>query len=537
MSDNAKGVLAQHQAELDTGRFLIQKCGDCGQHIYFPREVCPHCGGDDLALVAPSGLGTVYSVTTVRRKPDAGGDYNVCLIDLDEGVRLMSRVEVSPADAVQVGQRVQARVVLEKGQGVVVFDPVSTPAASAKPVPRGPAASAAVHTSSGLKALRGSAAIAGVATFGCGEATGFSEMEVLARAARAAVADAGLKMSDIDGLCTASVLSTMWPMPVTEYLGINPRYINGTMVGGSSFVAHLLPAMMALQSGQCNAVLVCYGSTQRTSTFGRAEIAQARRVMDPQPYETPYAPMQPLSAYALATRRHMHEFGTTRRQLAEVAVAARAWAQRNPEAFMRDPLSIDDVLKARMVSDPLSVRDCCLVTDGGGAFVLVRADRARDLPQKPVYVLGNATANWNRQVSSMHDLTVTAASQSGREAFAMAGLQPSDMGVVQLYDAFTINTLLFLEDLGFCKKGEGGAFVEGGAIAPGGRLAVNTNGGGLSCTHPGMYGIFTVIEAVRQLRGHGGERQVRGVKTALAHGNGGTLSSQSTAILGTFETL
>jgi acetyl-CoA acetyltransferase len=326
-------------------------------------------------------------------------------------------------------------------------------------------------------------------------------------------------------------------MPVTEYLGINPRYTNGTMIGGSSFVAHLLPSILALEAGQCNAVLVCYGSTQRTSTFGRAEVAKARRVMDPQPYETPYEPLQPLSAYALAAKRHMHQYGTTRRQLAEVAVAARAWAQRNPEAFMREPLSIDDVLKARMVSDPLSVRDSCLVTDGGGAFVLVRADRARDLPKKPVYVLGNATANWNRQISSMHDLTVTAASQSGREAFAMAGLAPRDMGVVQLYDAFTINTLLFLEDLGFCAKGEGGAFVEGGAIGPGGRLPVNTNGGGLSCTHPGMYGIFTVIEAVRQLRGEGGERQVPGVVTALAHGNGGTLSSQSTAIFGTAETL
>ena len=179
------GVLAQHQAALAEGRFLIQQCTDCDQHIYFPREVCPHCGSKDLALVPPSGLGTVYSVTTVRRKPDAGGDYNVCLIDLDEGVRLMSRVEISPVDAVQVGQRVRARVLLEKDQGMVVFDPVDTAAASVKPVPRGPAASAAVHTSSGLKALRGSAAIAGVATFGCGEATGFSEMEVLARAARA----------------------------------------------------------------------------------------------------------------------------------------------------------------------------------------------------------------------------------------------------------------------------------------------------------------------------------------------------------------
>ena len=390
---------------------------------------------------------------------------------------------------------------------------------------------------SGLKSLRGSAAIAGVATFGCGEAHGFTEMELLVRSARAAVADAGLKMSDIDGLCTASVGSTMWTMPVVEYLGIRPSFIDGTMVGGSSFIAHLLPAMHALQSGQCKAVLVCYGSTQRTASFGRREIAQARRWMDPQPYETPYEPFNPPSAYALAASRHMHQYGTTRRDLAEVAVAARAWARLNPEAFSRDPLSIDDVLNARMVSDPLSVRDCCLVTDGGGAYVLVRADRAKDLPKKPVYVLGNGTAVWNRQISSMHDLTVTAATQSGRDAYAMAGLGPKDMDMAQLYDAFTINTLLFLEDLGFCKKGEAGAFVQGGGIAPGGHLPVNTNGGGLSCVHPGMYGIFTLIEAVRQLRGEGGDRQVVGAQTALAHGNGGTLSSQSTAIFGTFETL
>lgn len=390
---------------------------------------------------------------------------------------------------------------------------------------------------SGLKSLRGSAAIAGVATFGCGEAHGFTEMELLVRSARAAVADAGLKMSDIDGLCTASVGSTMWTMPVVEYLGIRPSFIDGTMVGGSSFIAHLLPAMHALQSGQCKAVLVCYGSTQRTASFGRREIAQARRWMDPQPYETPYEPFNPPSAYALAASRHMHQYGTTRRDLAEVAVAARAWARLNPEAFSRDPLSIDDVLNARMVSDPLSVRDCCLVTDGGGAYVLVRADRAKDLPKKPVYVLGNGTAVWNRQISSMHDLTVTAATQSGRDAYAMAGLGPKDMDMAQLYDAFTINTLLFLEDLGFCKKGEAGAFVQGGGIAPGGHLPVNTNGGGLSCVHPGMYGIFTLIEAVRQLRGEGGDRQVAGAQTALAHGNGGTLSSQSTAIFGTFETL
>ncbi|HSV58573.1 MAG TPA: thiolase [Variovorax sp.] len=387
------------------------------------------------------------------------------------------------------------------------------------------------------KSLRGSAAIVGAATFGCGEAPGYTDMELLAVSARAAVADAGLKMSDIDGLCTASASATMWAMPVVEYLGIRPSYIDGTMIGGSSFIAHVLPAMHALQSGQCNAVLVCYGSAQRTAAFGRREVVASRRFLDPQPYEMPYEPMMPLSAYALAAARHMHQYGTTRRQLAEVAVAARAWAQRNPEAFMRDPLSIDDVLGARMVSDPLTVRDSCLVTDGGGAYVLVRADRARDLPRTPVYVLGNGTAVWNRQISSMHDLTVTAARDSGRAAFAMAGLKPAEIDVVQLYDAFTINVLLFLEDLGFCAKGEAGAFVENGGIAPGGHLPVNTNGGGLSCVHPGMYGIFALIEAVRQLRGEGGERQVAGATTALAHGNGGTLSSQATAVLGLREAL
>ena len=391
--------------------------------------------------------------------------------------------------------------------------------------------------SAAMRALRGRAAIVGVGTFGCGEAHGFTDMELLARSARTAVAEAGLKMSDIDGICTASGGSTMWAMPVIEYLGLRPTFIDSTMLGGSSFVAHLMPAMQALQSGQCNAVLVCYGSTQRTATFGRKEMVGTRKFLDPQPYEMPYEPMLPLSAYALVASRYMHEFGATRRHLAEVAVAARAWAAMNPEAFMRDPLSIDDVLGARMVSDPLSVRDCCLVSDGGGAYVLVRADRARELAKKPVYVLGNGTAVWNRQISSMHDLTVTAATQSGKAAYDMAGLSAKDVDVVELYDAFTINTMLFLEDLGFCKKGEGAVFVENGGIAPGGRLPVNTNGGGLSCVHPGMYGIFTIIEAVRQLRGECGDRQVKGAKIALSHGNGGTLSSQSTAILGTEETL
>ncbi|MFA5663672.1 thiolase [Castellaniella sp.] len=385
--------------------------------------------------------------------------------------------------------------------------------------------------------LRGSAAIVGVGHAGMGEAHGYTEMEILAQAANAAVADAGLQWRDIDGICTASVSSPMWVMSVIEYLGLKPGFIDGTMLGGSSFIAHLMPAMLALEAGLCQAVLICYGSTQRSAVMGRAQINAARRRLDPQPFEDPYQLFNPVSSYALAATRHMHQYGTTREQLAEVAVAARRWAQLNPEAFMRGPLSVDDVLAARMVSDPLTVRDCCLVTDGAGALVLVRADRARTLPQKPAYVLGQATASWHRQISAMPDLCVTAATESGRKAFEMAGYGPADMDQVQLYDAFTLNVLLFLEDLGFCAKGEGGDFVSGGGIAPGGHTVVNTNGGGLSCVHPGMYGIFLLIEAVRQLRGQCGARQQAQANLAVVHGNGGTLSSQATAVLGVADTL
>jgi acetyl-CoA acetyltransferase len=387
-----------------------------------------------------------------------------------------------------------------------------------------------------LSSLRGATAIVGVGQAGMGSANGFTEMEILAQAAARAVADAGMTMADIDGLCTCSASATMWAMPVAEYLGLRPAFLDSTMLGGSSFIAHLMPAMHALASGECNAVLVCYGSTQRTGAVDRAAVGKMRQVLDPQPYETPYQPMQPISAYALATARHMARFGTTREQLAEVAVAARNWARLNPEAFSRDPLSIEDVLGSRMICDPLTIRDCCLLTDGAGAFVMTRADRARDTPKPPAYVLGNASAIWHRQISAMPDLTVTAATESGERAYRMAGVTTDDIDLLCLYDAFTINTILFLEDLGFCPKGEGGNFVSGGAIGPGGRLAVNTNGGGLSFGHPGMYGVFLVIEAVRQLRGEAGERQQK-VEVALVHGNGATLSSQSTAILGTAAAL
>ena len=379
--------------------------------------------------------------------------------------------------------------------------------------------------------LRGAAAIVGASLGGVPMAPGRSALEILGEAVHGALADAGLKLSDVDGLFTGSSYHFLAGLSVAEYLGIHPKFCEATMVGGSSYVGHLLTAAMALHTGQCEVALICYGSNQG-SGFGKL-----KSMAETPLYEAPYEPRYPISSYALAAARHMHQYGSTREDLAHIAVAARQWAQLNPLAYARDPLSIEQVLASRLVSDPLSVLDCCLVTDGGGALVLVRSERAKDFPKPPVYVLGAAAATWHRQIGSMPDLTVTAAAESGPRAFAMAGLAPKDVDVLELYDAFTINTLLFLEDLGFCAKGEGGAFVRNGRIAPGGVLPVNTNGGGLSCCHPGMYGMFLLIEAVQQLRAEAGDRQVPGAEIALCHGNGGVLSSQVTALLGTAATV
>lgn len=378
---------------------------------------------------------------------------------------------------------------------------------------------------------RGQTAIVGAATYGIGESPGQEAIDLAAQAALKALAQAHLKPQDVDGLFVCLPQDFLSGLSMSEYLGIEPKVTDNNRTGGSAFLTHVFWAALALASGQCNVALVTYGSNQRT---GSGKLVSALR----QPYfEAPYRANMPIAAYALAASRHMHQYGTTREQLAAVAVSARQWAQKNPEAFMRGDLSLDDVLSARMVADPLTVRDCCLVTDGAAAIVMTRADRAPDHHHHPVYVLGAASAITHASISAMPDLTVTGAVESGARAFAQAGYGPRDMDVVELYDAFTINTILFLEDLGFCPKGEGGRFVEGGHVAPGGELPVNTNGGGLSCAHPGMYGLFTVVEAAQQLMGLAGERQVLGAKLALAHGNGGVLSSQATAIFGTRQTL
>lgn len=382
------------------------------------------------------------------------------------------------------------------------------------------------------KPKRGSVAIVGAAESDLGRVPDHTTpVDLMGQAVIRALNDCGLKLSDVDGLFAATSQVRMAPMALAEYLGIKPKYFDGTNVGGSSFMSHLAHAHAAIEAGLCSVAVIAYGSTQRS--VSRA--AAAPREYNP--WETPYRPILPPSAYALAASRHMHLYGTTREQLAEVAVAARKWALLNPKAWEKEPLTIEDVLSARMVSDPLTVRDCCLVTDGGGALVVVSAERARDLDVKPVYVLGHGEALTHQSISCMEDLTVTGAAISGPQAFGMAGATPADMDVTILYDAFTITPILFLEDLGYCRKGEGGAFVSGGRIAPGGELALNTNGGGLSYCHPGMYGLLGMIEAVRQLRGECGDRQVPNAKLALAHGNGAVLSSQCTAIFGTADAL
>jgi acetyl-CoA acetyltransferase len=378
---------------------------------------------------------------------------------------------------------------------------------------------------------RGKTAIVGAATYGIGRCPGISAVDMAAHAGLLALADAGLALQDVDALYTSAPYEALGGMELAEYYGITPKITDCNRTGGSAFEIYLQQASLALAAGLIDCALIVYGSNPASNP--PKSVGMTRQ----SPWEAPYRPLAPASSYALAAGRHMHQYGTTRRQLAEVAVAARKWAQLNPEAAMREDLSIEQVLAARMVSDPLSVRDCCLFNDGAAAVVVTRADRAKNTAKAPIHVLGAASVVTHREISSMPDLTVTGAAISGPQAFAQAGLRPSDIDLVMLYDAFTITPILFLEDLGFCAKGEGGPFVENGAIAPGGKLAVNTNGGGLSCVHPGMYGLFLLVEATRQLRGEAGARQLPNPRLAVAHGNGGVLSSQATVILGTAATV
>ncbi|CAN5294479.1 thiolase [soil metagenome] len=350
-----------------------------------------------------------------------------------------------------------------------------------------------------------------------------------AEAARSALAEAGLTKDDVDGLFTAGISTT----ELGEYMGIEPRVTDTTAVGGSSFVIHIAHAATAIATGRCEVALVTHGES------GRSRVGMARPSIGPDSlrgqFEAPYGLPQPVGAYAMACTRHMHEYGTTKEQLAEIAVATRKWAMLNPKAYMRDEITIQDVLDSRQITYPFNLLDCCLVTDAGGAYVMTSMERAKDLKQVPIAVLGVGEGHDHAMISQMPSYTSFAAKQSGKTAFEMAGVTHADLDLAMIYDSFTYTVLLSLEELGFCAKGEGGDFVSNQRTAPGGEFPMNTNGGGLSYTHSGMYGMFAIIEGVRQLRhdyADQGIRQVKDAKLAVVHGTGGVLSSAGTTILG-----
>ncbi len=393
---------------------------------------------------------------------------------------------------------------------------------------------------------RGRAAIVGVAdlvspTGELGGSTRALEMEAI----RLALADAGLNLADVDGIFASTGGTFMPSLELAEYLGVQPVWTDSTQTGGSSFEVLCEHAVAAITLGHCDVAVIAYAATPKSSFkkggagFGggaQRAAALAGPVSPMVEWELAFGMRAPMGAYALAASRHMAMFGTRPEELADVAVSTRRWASMNPRARLQELITIDDVLASPFEASPLHKLDCCLVTDGAGAVVLTSAERAAGGDRPAVYVLGAGTSHTHAMISEMPDLTVTAGVVSGRRAFEMAGVGPADVDVLETYDSFTITVLLALEDLGFCEKGEAGAFVADGRLGPGGSCPANTNGGGLAYTHPGMYGMFLLVEAVRQLRGEGGPRQVPGAEIAVAHGCGGVLSSTSTLVLGTEAT-
>lgn len=373
-------------------------------------------------------------------------------------------------------------------------------------------------------------AIVGAALSDCGRVPDKTAMALMAQSSRRAITDAGLTKDDIEGLGAHG--SLLPPIEVSEYLGLRPAWVDATNVGGSSWEVMASHAAAAIAAGEIEIALLTYGSTARSDVKRRSRAsAAAMSTGGALQYETPYGATL-IAKYAMAARRHMIEYGTTVEQLAEVAVAAHEWAAMNDNAFERERLTVDDVAAAPMLADPFTTKHVCLRTDGGGAVVLASEKVAKDCAKEPVWVLGSADATSHVSMSEWADFTTSAAALSGPQAFARAGVSPADIDVCQLYDSFTSTVLLTVEDLGFCAKGEGGPFIGTGALRPGGALPTNTDGGGLASCHPGMRGMFLMVEAVRQLRGECGSRQVDDAQLACVHAMGGFFSHSATLILG-----
>jgi len=352
-----------------------------------------------------------------------------------------------------------------------------------------------------------------------------SALELQTQAARNAIRDAGLKKCDIDGLVTQTG-GRMPAINFAEYMGLQPRWVEETFIGGASNVSHIDTAAAAILSGICNTVLVSYGMTPRQGEYINLTPEYA------DDFERPFGTCFPIGAYALTAQRHMYQYGTTRAQFAKLVVESRRWAALNPKAIRRKETTVEEVLAAPPVIEPIHRLDTCLVTDAGGAFVMTTLERARHLAKTPVAFLGAGHAFTHRSIALKDDITTSGAAVSAPRALDRAGLTLDDIDVFEIYDAFSSQLLIMLEDIGLCKKGEGGSFVEATDFGPGGDIALNTSGGGLSYLHAGQFGIFLIIEAVRQLRGECGARQVSGARHALVHGNGGVFFSEVTAILG-----
>lgn len=381
------------------------------------------------------------------------------------------------------------------------------------------------------------AAIVGIHEYPLRVAPGVSAMHIKVQSIRRALAEAGLAWSDVDALYEAGDGEAAGGLQLSAYLGAHPKVIDTTSVGGSSFEFHAAHALRDIAAGRCKVAVLSYGATSasRRLAIGTGDrsggVPNWRANM-----ERPYGSTL-IANYAMVKQRHMHQYGTTMEQLAGISVSTRRHAMRNPEAVraMTDlefvginDITVEDVLDSRIIADPLHLLECCMISDGGGAVVIAAPEVARNCAKPPVWIIGSGEAT--RYVDNGSDITVSAAAQSGPEAFGQAGVTPDEIDIAMIYDSFTITVAVCLEDLGFCAKGEAGEFVAGGRLAfdnPDTSLAMNTDGGGLSSNHPGMRGIFLLFEATRQLRGES-TSQVPDARLAVAHGNGGMLASVHT---------
>ncbi len=380
---------------------------------------------------------------------------------------------------------------------------------------------------------RGSIAIVGAAeTTELGRIPGLSQLQLHADAALNCMQDAGISMADIDGVACAGES----PTSVAHYLGIQPNWVDSTSVGGCSFMLHVRHAAAAINDGLCNTVLITHGESGR-SNVGRSGFRGGGAATLPGQFEAPFGGMGPTTSFTLPFLRYMKETGTTLEQLAMVVVSQRRWAGLNPRATLKEPTTVDEVMNDRMIAYPFTKPECCLVTDGGGALIVVAADRVADFPQSPVYLLGTGESVETPMISQMADFTSSRAFKiASANAFAEAGIQHSEVDHVMIYDAFAHLPFYGLEDMGFCKKGEAGPYIAEGNTSPGGELPVNTNGGGLSYMHSGMYGMYALQESVRQIRGNAAA-QVEAANISVCHGVGGMFAASGTIIMGTQETL